>query len=206
MIGGVVFRSARRAAAVSIAGEQLPATELSERHDQNRRWRHVPGRETAANRHAMRDTDSIAITLTLAETGHLVFSTLHTNDASQALDRIVDVFPAERQAQIRMQLAGSLSGVIAQRLVPKSRRGGLVAAYEVLLATHAVRNLVREAKTRQIRNVITTSQGDGMMTLEMSLSRLVASGHVAYDDAVMRAIYPAEVDRPVAPPAKRFVR
>ena len=154
----------------------------------------------------MRDTDSIAITLTLAETGHLVFSTLHTNDASQALDRIVDVFPAERQAQIRMQLAGSLSGVIAQRLVPKSRGGGLVAAYEVLLATHAVRNLVREGKTRQIRNVITTSQGDGMMTLEMSLSRLVASGHVAYDDAVMRAIYPAEVDRPVAPPTKRFGR
>ena len=154
----------------------------------------------------MRDTDSISITLTLAETGHLVFSTLHTNDASQALDRIVDVFPAERQAQIRMQLAGSLSGVIAQRLVPKADGKGLIAAYEVLIATHAVRNLIREGKTRQIRNVITTSQGDGMMTLEMSLSRLVAAGQVRHDDAVNRAIYPNEVEKPPPAPTGRFRR
>ncbi len=153
----------------------------------------------------MRDTDSIAITLTLAETGHLVFSTLHTNDASQALDRIVDVFPAERQAQIRMQLAGSLSGVIAQRLVPKIG-GGMVAAYEVLLATNAVRNLVREGKTRQIRNVITTSQGDGMMTLEMSMNRLVAQGLVSYDDASLRALHATEIELPVAVPTRRFGR
>ncbi len=155
----------------------------------------------------MRDTDSIAITLTLAETGHLVFSTLHTNDTSQALDRIVDVFPAEKQAQIRMQLAGSLSGVIAQRLIPRADGQGMVAAYEVLIATHAVRNLVREGKTRQIRNVITTSQADGMMTLEMGLSKLVTSGAITYEDAVARALYPNEiVQPPPPPPTGRFRR
>lgn len=145
----------------------------------------------------MRDTESVATALTLAETGHLVLSTLHTNDTAQALDRIVDVFPSERQAQIRMQLAGALSGVVAQRLLP-SASGGLVAAYEVLIATNAVRNLVREGKTRQIRNVITTSQSDGMMTLEMSMNRLVAHGIVEYDDAVLRALHPAEIERPLA--------
>ena len=155
----------------------------------------------------MRDTDSIAITLTLAETGHLVFSTLHTNDTSQALDRIVDVFPAEKQAQIRMQLAGSLSAVIAQRLIPRADGKGMVAAYEVLIATHAVRNLVREGKTRQIRNVITTSQADGMMTLEMGLSKLVTSGAITYEDAVARALYPNEiVQPPPPPPTGRFRR
>jgi len=143
----------------------------------------------------MRDPESIAITLTLAETGHLVLSTLHTNDASQALDRIVDVFPTDRQAQVRVQLAGSLAAVIAQRLLPRVG-GGLVAAYEVLLASSAVRNLIREGKTRQIRNAITTSQGSGMQTLEMSLSMLVERGVVSYDDAVTRSLYPAEVQRP----------
>ncbi len=112
----------------------------------------------------MRDLESIHIALTLAETGHLVISTLHTNDAAQALDRIVDVFPADGQGQIRVQLAGCLAGVVAQRLVPRVG-GGLVASFEVLIATHAIRNLVREGKTRQIRNVIATSRGEGMQTL-----------------------------------------
>ena len=150
----------------------------------------------------MRDPESIAAALTLAETGHLVFSTLHTNDTAQALDRIVDVFPSERQAQIRMQLAGALTGVVAQRLLPTAT-GGLVAAYEVLLATHAVRNLVREGKTRQIRNVITTSQSEGMMTLEMSLNRLVTQGLVSHEDAVARALHPLEIERPLAGSATR---
>ncbi|MEY2755665.1 MAG: type secretion system protein, partial [Actinomycetota bacterium] len=101
----------------------------------------------------MRDLDSISITLTLAETGHLVFATLHTNDAAQALDRIVDVFPAERRDQIQIQLAGTLQGVISQRLLP-AEGGGRVAAYEVLMANDAVRNLLREGKTRQLRNVM----------------------------------------------------
>ncbi|MEO7397242.1 MAG: PilT/PilU family type 4a pilus ATPase, partial [Ilumatobacteraceae bacterium] len=97
----------------------------------------------------MRDLDSIAITLSLAETGHLVFATLHTNDASQALDRIVDVFPAEKRDQIQIQLAGALQGVISQRLLA-AEGGGRVAAYEVLMANDAVRNLLREGKTRQL--------------------------------------------------------
>jgi twitching motility protein PilT len=140
----------------------------------------------------MRDPESIAIALTLAETGHLVLSTLHTNDAAQALDRIVDVFPGERQEQIRVQLSGSLAAVIAQRLLPRVG-GGLVAAFEVLMATHAVRNLIREGKTRQLRNALTTGQADGMLTLEMSLSHLVATGYVTYEDAVAQALVPNEV-------------
>lgn len=143
----------------------------------------------------MRDPESIAITLTLAETGHLVFSTLHTNDASQALDRIVDVFPAERQAQIRLQLASCLSGVVAQRLLPRIG-GGMVAAWEVLIANHGVRNLIREGKTRQLRNAITMGQSDGMQTLEQSLSQLVAHRLVEYEDAVAKALVPGEVARP----------
>ena len=150
----------------------------------------------------MRDAESIAAALTLAETGHLVFSTLHTNDTAQALDRIVDVFPSDRQAQIRMQLASALTGVIAQRLLP-TVAGGLVAAYEVLLASHAVRNLIREGKTRQIRNVITTSRGEGMVTLEMSLNRLIAQGLVSHEDATARAVHPLEIERPLATTAKR---
>jgi twitching motility protein PilT len=142
----------------------------------------------------MRDLESIQMTLTLAETGHLVFSTLHTNDASQALDRLVDVFPADRQPQIRMQLAGALSAVVAQRLV-RTKKGALVAAFEVLIATNAVRNLVREGKTRQIRNMIVTGQADGMCTLEMSLSHLVRSGHVKLEDAQAVAFVPHEIGR-----------
>ncbi len=149
----------------------------------------------------MRDPESIAITLTMAETGHLVMSTLHTNDASQALDRVVDVFPAERQAQIRLQLASSLVAVVAQRLLPKVG-GGLVAAFEVLLGTQAVRNLIREGKTRQLRNVITTSRAEGMQTLEHSLNERVAAGLVTYEDAMSRALFPNEIERPapVVPP------
>ena len=140
----------------------------------------------------MRDIDSIAITLSLAETGHLVFATLHTNDASQALDRIIDVFPAERRDQIQIQLAGALQGVISQRLIAVEG-GGRVAAYEVLLGTDAVRNLVREGKSRQMRNVITTSQKDGMQTLEMDLARLVASGLLSMDAACNVSAYPKEI-------------
>jgi len=143
----------------------------------------------------MRDTESIAITLTLAETGHLVFSTLHTNDAAQALDRIVDVFPAERQPQIRMQLASVLRAVVAQRLVVK-QGGGMTAAYEVLLANDAVRNLVREGRTRQLRNVIATSRSEGMQTLEKGLSDLVLAGVVSYHEAVAHALVPQEIERP----------
>ena len=142
----------------------------------------------------MRDPESIAITLTLAETGHLVFSTLHTNDTSQALDRMVDVFPPEQQEQIRVQLAGALSAVVAQRLIVK-KGGGRVAAFEVLIASPAVRNLIREGKTRQIRNMLVTGQGMGMQTLEMSLNTLVKRGLITNEDAMAIALVPTEIGR-----------
>jgi twitching motility protein PilT len=145
----------------------------------------------------MRDPESIATTLSVAETGHLVFATLHTNDTSSALDRIVDVFPAERQDQIRVQLASSLTGVVAQRLIPRTD-GGMIAAFEILLATNAVRSLIREGKSHQIRNVIGQSVREGMQTLEQSLSVLVAHGLISYEDACARAVLPREV-RPPAP-------
>ena len=140
----------------------------------------------------MRDLDSISITLTLAETGHLVFATLHTNDASQALDRIVDVFPAERRDQIQIMLAGTLQGVISQRLLP-GEGGGRVAAYEVLMANEAVKNLLREGKTRQLRNTMISGQQEGMQTMEMDLARLVSSGMVSFDVAAEVSQYPKEI-------------
>ena len=142
----------------------------------------------------MRDLESIQLALTLAETGHLVFSTLHTNDAAQAIDRIIDVFPAYRQEQIRVQLAASLGAVIAQRLVPKMG-GGMVAAFEILIANNPVRNLIREGKTNQLLNVITTSQQDGMCTLESSLVDLIRSEIVTYDDAMAISAHPKELER-----------
>ncbi|MEO5900412.1 MAG: type IV pilus twitching motility protein PilT [Ilumatobacteraceae bacterium] len=140
----------------------------------------------------MRDLDSIAITLTLAETGHLVFATLHTNDAAQALDRVVDVFPAERRDQIQIQLAGSLQGVISQRLLP-AIGGGRVAAYEVLMANDPVRNLLREGKTRQLRNTMISGQQEGMQTIEMDLGRLVAAGMITPETAALASAYPREI-------------
>ena len=145
----------------------------------------------------MRDLESIQFALTAAETGHLVFATLHTNDSAQTLSRIVDVFPAEQQAQIRIQLAGALAGIVYQRLLPRTN-GGMVAAHEVLVANSAVRNLVREGKTSQLRNALVTGQKDGMCTLEQTLSRLVQSGEVSYEDAVLQSLYPKDVEQ-VAP-------
>jgi twitching motility protein PilT len=142
----------------------------------------------------MRDLESIATAITIAETGHLVFATLHTNDSAQALDRIVDIFPSDRRDQIQVQLSSVLEGVIYQRLV-RRKEGGLVAAYEVLTANHAVRNLVREGKTRQLRNVITTHQSEGMRTLEMSLSELVQDDVIDYEEALNVSMYPKEVEK-----------
>jgi twitching motility protein PilT len=147
----------------------------------------------------MRDLESIAFALTLAETGHLVFATLHTNDTAQGLDRIVDVFPSERQAQIRVQLANALTGIVYQRLVPRVG-GGLVAAFEVLVANSAIRNLVKEGKTNQLRNIVSTHQQDGMQTLEKSLTQLVATGVVELEQARLVSLYPKEVEPPVPVP------
>jgi len=147
----------------------------------------------------MRDIDSIQIALTMAETGHLVFGTLHTNDAPQAVDRIIDVFPAARQEQTRVQLAASLSAIIAQRLVPKIG-GGMVAAFEVLIATNAVRNLIREGRSNQLQNIMLTNSREGMQTLENSLGKLVTDGVVSPEEAMKVAVHPKELTRILAQP------
>ncbi len=141
----------------------------------------------------MRDVESIQATLTIAETGHLVLASLHTNDTAQAVDRIVDVFPAERRPQIQLQLASTLQGIVFQRLLPRVDGTRQVAAFEVLVANHAVRNLVREGRSRQLRNVVATGQADGMQTLEQSLSALVESGAVAQETAVAASLHPKEI-------------
>jgi twitching motility protein PilT len=142
----------------------------------------------------MRDIESIQIALTMAETGHLVFATLHTNDAPQAIDRIIDVFPAWRQEQTRVQLAASLGAILAQRLVPRVG-GGMVAAFEVLIATNPVRNLIREGRSNQLLNIMTTNQKEGMRTLETSLAELIAAGTVTYEDALDVSAHPKELAR-----------
>jgi twitching motility protein PilT len=142
----------------------------------------------------MRDTESIQLALTMAETGHLVFATLHTNDAPQAVDRIIDVFPDWRQDQIRVQLSASLAAIVAQRLLPKVG-GGRVAAFEVLVANHPVRNLIREGKTNQLLNVMATGQGEGMQTLETCLASLISAGTITHDDALEVSVHPKELDR-----------
>jgi twitching motility protein PilT len=142
----------------------------------------------------MRDLESIATALSIAETGHLVLASLHTNDTSQALARIIDVFPAEQQAQVRTQLAAALTGIVYQRLIPRVG-GGLVAAHEVLVANNAIRNLVKEGKTNQLRNSLVTGQREGMVTFEQSLSALVLTNAITYEDALARSLYPKEIDQ-----------
>ncbi len=150
----------------------------------------------------IRDLESIDTVLTLAETGHLVIATLHTNDTTQAVDRLVGVFPGDQQNQARLQLSACLVGVVYQRLIPR-RDGGLVSAFEVLTGTHAVRNLIRESSTRQLRNAITMGQSEGMQTLEMHLSTLVADGIVSREEAVARSMFPKEIGHPAPVPAGR---
>ncbi len=140
----------------------------------------------------MRDTETIQFALTAAETGHLVFATMHTNDAAQAVDRVIDVFASERQAQVRVQLAACLHGVISQRLVPRIG-GGMVAAHEVLVSNAAIRNVIRDAKTHQLRSLIQQGAREGMETLEKALSELVARRTISYEDAIARAGMPKEV-------------
>ena len=142
----------------------------------------------------MRDLETISAAITIAETGHLVFATLHTNDAAQAIDRIIDVFPAWRQEQTRVQLAASLSAIVAQRLVPKVG-GGMVAAFEVLIATSPVRNLIREGRSNQLTNVMFTNTKEGMQILEADLARLVVAGTVSYEDAFATSAHPKELTR-----------
>ncbi|MDO8574964.1 MAG: type IV pilus twitching motility protein PilT [bacterium] len=140
----------------------------------------------------MRDPETIAAALTAAETGHLVLSTLHTNNASQTVDRIIDVFPREQQNQIRLQLANTLSAVVSQRLLPRVS-GGRVPAIEIMFASNAVSNLIREAKAHQIDLVIETSLENGMISLNRSLAELVHRGEVAPEVAMAYTLNPAEL-------------
>ncbi|MGI6423498.1 MAG: type IV pilus twitching motility protein PilT [Candidatus Dojkabacteria bacterium] len=142
----------------------------------------------------MRDYETIAATITLAETGHLVFATLHTNNSAQTIDRIIDVFPDNQQPQIRSQLSNILEAIVSQRLVPLDK-GGRRAVSEILIANPAVRNLIREAKTHQIDNVIRTSSDVGMVSLERSLVNLVREGVISVQKAQEYSIYPEEVLR-----------
>lgn len=134
----------------------------------------------------LRDLDTIATAMTAAETGHLIFATLHTNDAPQTIDRIIDVFPAHQQNQIRLQLANVLRGVVSQRLLPQLS-GGRVPAIEVMFMNHAIENLIRENKSHQIDSVIETSLKEGMVSLDRSLADLVRRGLVSADDAIAYA-------------------
>lgn len=142
----------------------------------------------------MRDLETIASAITIAETGHLVFATLHTNSAAQSIDRMVDVFPPHQQPQIRAQLSNILMAVCSQRLIP-TIGGGRIAAAEILVATPAVRNIIREGKTHQLDAVIQTGAEFGMQSMDKQLSQLIHEGSISYDEARTFAIDPDELDR-----------
>ncbi len=143
----------------------------------------------------MRDLETIQIALTAAETGHLVFGTLHTQDAPQTVDRIIDVFPPHQQEQIRVQLAGALQGVVCQTLLKTADGKGRAAATEVMVATSAIRNLIREGKTHQIYSSIQAGAQHGMHAMDSSLAQLVKTGKVSYDDALEKCSNVAEFQR-----------
>jgi twitching motility protein PilT len=142
----------------------------------------------------MRDLETIAAAITIAETGHLVFATLHTNSASQSIDRMIDVFPPHQQPQIRAQLANILMAICSQRLVP-SIGGGRVAAAELLIATPAVRNIIREGKSHQLEAVIQTGAEFGMQSMDKTLVNLIHNGTITYDEARNVAVDIEELDR-----------
>ncbi|MCI5857938.1 MAG: type IV pilus twitching motility protein PilT [Agathobacter sp.] len=135
----------------------------------------------------MRDLETISTAITAAETGHLVFSTLHTNSAADAIDRMIDVFPPHQQQQIRIQLAGVLEGVIAQQLMPRSDTSGRVAAFEVLLANSAVRNLIREGKSFQLPSIIQTSKKEGMQTMDDAITNIFYRNQISTLTAITYA-------------------
>ena len=128
----------------------------------------------------LRDLETISVALTAAETGHLVFATLHTQDAAQTIDRVIDVFPPHQQQQVRVQLAGALQGVVCQTLAKTKDGEGRVAATEVLMATPAIRNMIREGKTHQIYSAMQAGAQYGMHTMDQHLADLVNNGHISY--------------------------
>lgn len=140
----------------------------------------------------MRDLETISTALTAAETGHLIFATLHTNNAAQTIDRIIDSFPPAAQNQARIQLAATLVGVVSERLIPRID-GGRIPAVEIMFANSAIRNLIREGKTHQIDLVIETSADEGMVSLNKSLSALVHKGEISLENAELYSLDPGEL-------------
>ncbi len=149
----------------------------------------------------MRDLETTSAALTAAETGHLVLATLHTNDAGQTVDRIVDLFPPHQQSQARAQLAASLLGVVSQRLLARADGGGRIGAFEVLVATPAVRSLIRDNKMHQIQSTMETAQRDGMVTMDQALRSLVVEGLITKEDALRYARSPTALEEKKPPPA-----
>jgi twitching motility protein PilT len=143
----------------------------------------------------MRDLETIEAALTIAETGHLVLSTLHTSDAVQTTNRIVDVFPAHQQQQVRIQLSFVLLAVLSQQLIPNASGRGRVLGTEVMIANPAVRSLIREAKTHQLQSIIQTCQKEGMKTMNQSLFELYQKKFITYEDAVSRSTDPEDLER-----------
>jgi twitching motility protein PilT len=142
----------------------------------------------------MRDLETIASAITIAETGHLVFATLHTNSASQSIDRMIDVFPPHQQAQVRTQLSNILMAICSQRLVPQIG-GGRIAAAEIMIATPAVRNIIREGKTHQLEAVIQTGAEFGMQSMDKTLAAMIHAGTITYEEARQVAVDIDELDR-----------
>jgi twitching motility protein PilT len=142
----------------------------------------------------MRDFETISAALTVAETGHLVFATLHTNSAAQTVDRIIDVFPEHQQSQIRSQLASALEGIVSQRLIP-ALGGGRVAATEILTMNPGIRSVIREGKTHQIDNLMMTGGEAGMVSLERSLGSLIQAGKISLEEAKKHTLRPQELER-----------
>ncbi|HIE47699.1 TPA: type IV pili twitching motility protein PilT, partial [Candidatus Bipolaricaulota bacterium] len=133
-----------------------------------------------------------------AETGHLVLATLHTNNAAETVDRIIDIFPAEQQGQIRVQLSNNIVAVVSQQLLPRATGRGRVAAMEIMIATPAIRNLIREGKTHQIPSMIQTSAEEGMQSMDQALRDLYLQNIITYEDAMARAQSPEELKKMLA--------
>lgn len=146
----------------------------------------------------MRDLDTTALAISAAETGHLVLSTLHTVDASQTVERIIDMYPAGQQNQIRSMLANTLQAVVSQTLFSRIDRPGMVPAIEILLCTPAVRNIIREARTFEIPNVIETNRQLGMLSLDNAITELYFNGFISREDAIAQSAHPEKIERMIA--------
>jgi twitching motility protein PilT len=148
----------------------------------------------------MRDVETIALAITAAETGHLVFATLHTNTAAESIDRIIDVFPPGQQEQIRIQLANNIQAVVSQQLLPRAGNPGRVPAVEIMVATPAIRNLIRENKSHQIPSTIQTSSQFGMISMDQCLRDLYMKGQITLENAMLRSVNVEELKKMISTP------